>query len=83
MLFDTETTGLERLQGHRVIEIAALELINDLPTGRQFHALIDPERDIPEDATRIHGITSDHRGGQAALRGNRRRDAGVSSATAS
>ena len=57
VLFDTETTGLEWVQGHRVIEVAALELVNDLPTGRQFHALIDPERDIPEDATRIHGFT--------------------------
>jgi DNA polymerase-3 subunit epsilon len=57
VLFDTETTGLEPELGHRVIEVAALELMNDLPTGRQFHALIDPERDIPDDATRIHGFT--------------------------
>jgi DNA polymerase-3 subunit epsilon len=57
VLFDTETTGLDPAQGHRVIEVAALELENDLPTGRHFHALIDPERDIPEDAIRIHGIT--------------------------
>jgi DNA polymerase III subunit epsilon len=60
ILFDTETTGLEPGQGHRVIEIAALELINGLPTGRNFHRLIDPGRDIPEDATRIHGITIHH-----------------------
>jgi DNA polymerase-3 subunit epsilon len=60
ILFDTETTGLEWVQGHRVIEVAALELVNDLPTGRHFHALIDPGRDIPEDATRIHGITASH-----------------------
>ncbi|HUN43351.1 MAG TPA: DNA polymerase III subunit epsilon [Acetobacteraceae bacterium] len=60
VLFDTETTGLEWVQGHRVIEIAALELVNDLPTGQQFHALIDPERDIPDDATRIHGFTNVH-----------------------
>jgi DNA polymerase-3 subunit epsilon len=57
VLFDTETTGLEPELGHRVIEVAALELLNDLPTGRHFHALIHPERDIPEDATRIHGFT--------------------------
>ena len=57
VLFDTETTGLDPAAGHRVIEIAALELHNDLPTGRHFHALIDPERDIPEDAARIHGLT--------------------------
>jgi DNA polymerase III subunit epsilon len=57
ILFDTETTGLEPHLGHRVIEVAALELLNDLPTGRQFYALIYPDRDIPEDATRIHGFT--------------------------
>src|SRR5271154_2406211 len=58
VLFDTETTGLDPATGDRVIEVAALELINDLPTGQFFHALIDPERDIPEEVTRIHGFTS-------------------------
>jgi DNA polymerase III subunit epsilon len=58
VLFDTETTGLDPLNGDRLIEIAALELINDLPTGRHFHALIDPQRDIPPEATRVHGMTS-------------------------
>ena len=57
ILFDTETTGLEPELGHRVIEVAALELVNDLPTGRHFHTLIDPERDVTEDAIRIHGFT--------------------------
>jgi DNA polymerase III subunit epsilon len=57
ILFDTETTGLEPHLGHRIIEVAALELVNDLPTGRQFHTLIHPERDVPDDATRIHGFT--------------------------
>ncbi len=56
VLFDTETTGIEVALGHRIIEIAAIELANDLPTGNTFHKLIDPERDIPEDATRIHGF---------------------------
>jgi DNA polymerase III subunit epsilon len=60
VLFDTETTGLEHKEGHRVIEIAALELFNELPTGRHLHHLIHPERDIPEDVIRIHGITLDH-----------------------
>ena len=60
VLFDTETTGLDPLTGDRVIEVAALELINDLPTGRNFHALIHPERDIPEEASRIHGFTLAH-----------------------
>jgi DNA polymerase-3 subunit epsilon len=58
VLFDTETTGLDPLLGDRVIEVAALELINDLPTGRHFHALVDPQRDIPDEATRIHGFTA-------------------------
>ena len=44
VLFDTETTGLEPNRGDRVIEIAALELVNDLPTGAHFHTLIDPEK---------------------------------------
>jgi DNA polymerase III subunit epsilon len=57
VLFDTETTGLDPLLGDRVIEVAALELINDLPTGQFFHALIDPERGIPDEVTRIHGFT--------------------------
>ena len=64
VLFDTETTGLDPLTGDRVIEVAALELINDLPTGQHFHALIDPQRDIPPDATRVHGITGAHIAGK-------------------
>jgi DNA polymerase-3 subunit epsilon len=60
VLFDTETTGLAPKDGHRIIEVAALELINDLPTGVTFHHLIHPERDIPEDASRIHGMTLEH-----------------------
>jgi DNA polymerase-3 subunit epsilon len=58
VLFDTETTGLDPLTGDRVIEVAALELLNDLPTGRHFHVLIDPQRDIPAEASRVHGFTS-------------------------
>ena len=59
VLFDTETTGLDPLTGDRIIEVAALELMGDLPTGKFFHRLIHPQRDIPEGATRIHGITID------------------------
>ncbi|MGC8476825.1 MAG: DNA polymerase III subunit epsilon [Acetobacteraceae bacterium] len=58
VLFDTETTGLDPLAGDRVIEIAAIELVNDLPTERWFHTLLDPERDIPEEVVRVHGITN-------------------------
>jgi DNA polymerase-3 subunit epsilon len=60
VLFDTETTGFDPLTGDRVIEIAAIELVNDLPTGPKFYALLDPERDIPSDSTRVHGITNVH-----------------------
>jgi DNA polymerase III subunit epsilon len=57
VLLDTETTGLEPHLGHRIIEVAAIELLNDLPTDRHFHTLIDPEREISYEATRVHGIT--------------------------
>lgn len=59
VLFDTETTGLDPLTGDRVIEIAAIELINDLPTRNTFHRLIHPEHDVPPESTRVHGITLD------------------------
>lgn len=65
ILFDTETTGLDPMTGDRLIEIAALELIDDLPTGAHYHVLIDPERDIPEEATRVHGFTSADLAGEA------------------
>ncbi|MBR0649133.1 DNA polymerase III subunit epsilon [Roseomonas terrae] len=58
IVLDTETTGLEPGQGDRVIEVAAVELVNLLPTGLVFHKLVDPERDIPAEATRVHGFTS-------------------------
>lgn len=65
VLFDTETTGLDPLTGDRVIEIAAIELFDGLPTGKQFYALLDPERDIPMESTRVHGITNAHVEGKA------------------
>lgn len=66
VLFDTETTGLDPAGGDRVIEIAALELVNDLPTGRHYHKLVDPERDVPDEVVRVHGISA------LALRGQPR-----------
>jgi DNA polymerase III subunit epsilon len=56
VLIDTETTGLDPALGHRVIEVAAIELSNDLPTGQFFHSLLDPERSVPAEATAIHGL---------------------------
>jgi DNA polymerase III subunit epsilon len=64
VLLDTETTGLDPERGDRVLEVAVLELVNDLPTGRHFHRLIDPECDVPQDATRIHGFTLAHLAGK-------------------
>jgi len=59
VVLDTETTGLDPAAGDRIIEIAAIEIVNLVPTGRQFHRLIDPERDIPSEATRVHGFTAE------------------------
>lgn len=57
IVFDTETTGLDPGQGHRVVEIGAVEISNLIPTGRVFHVYIDPERDMPEEAFRVHGLS--------------------------
>ena len=59
VVLDTETTGLEPRQGHRIIEIGALELIDRQLTGRQFHAYINPEREIEQGALEVHGITEE------------------------
>jgi DNA polymerase III subunit epsilon len=57
VLLDTETTGLDPMAGDRIIEVAALELMNGLPTGQHYHALVHPQRSIEEEVIRIHGIT--------------------------
>lgn len=64
IVLDTETTGLDPATGDRVIEIAAIELINLVPTGRHWHSLLDPGREVPEEATRIHGFTTESLRGQ-------------------
>ena len=58
IVIDTETTGLDPQDGHRIVEIAALELIHHVPTGRKFHRYVNPERDIPADAVAIHGLSA-------------------------
>jgi DNA polymerase III subunit epsilon len=58
IVIDTETTGLEPGDGHRVVEIGALELVNHVPTGRVFHSYLNPERDMPADARLVHGLTA-------------------------
>jgi DNA polymerase III subunit epsilon len=56
IVLDTETTGLDPDAGHRIVEVAALELVNHLPTGRTFHSYVNPQRDMPEEAFRVHGL---------------------------
>ncbi|MGC1458246.1 MAG: DNA polymerase III subunit epsilon [Steroidobacteraceae bacterium] len=57
IILDTETTGLDAAQGHRIIEIGCLELVSRRPTGRHFQRYLNPERDIDEGAVAVHGIT--------------------------
>ena len=59
IVLDTETTGLDPRQGHRVIEIGALEMIDRQLTGRQYHVYLNPERDIEQGAMEVHGITEE------------------------
>lgn len=64
LVLDTETTGLDPAAGHRVVEIACLELINRIPSGEHFHHYINPDRDMPEEAFRIHGLSAEFLSGQ-------------------
>jgi len=59
VILDTETTGLDPMQGHRIVEIGCLEIVNFLPTGKVYQTYINPERDVPLEASRISGITTD------------------------
>ena len=59
IFLDTETTGLDPNQGHRIIEIAAVEMINRQLSNNQFHVYINPEREIDEAAQEVHGLTLD------------------------
>jgi DNA polymerase-3 subunit epsilon len=59
IVLDTETTGLDPYQGDRLVEIGCIELVNRFPTGKTFHWYFNPERDMPEAALRIHGLTSE------------------------
>ena len=64
VVLDTETTGLSTSQGHRIIEIGCLELVNRRITGREYHRFLNPERDIDEGAEAVHGISIDDLVGQ-------------------
>ncbi|MEN3975351.1 DNA polymerase III subunit epsilon [Emcibacter sp. SYSU 3D8] len=59
IVLDTETTGFDPLQGHRVVEIGCLELVNHMPTGRSFHVYLNPDRDMPAGAFQVHGLSED------------------------
>ncbi len=59
LVIDTETTGLDPNDGHRIVEIAVIELVNHLPTGKYFHCYVNPERDMPDAAFAIHGLTAE------------------------
>jgi DNA polymerase-3 subunit epsilon len=58
IVLDTETTGLDPNAGHRLVELGCIELVNHFPTGQTFHHYLDPERDVPVDAERVHGIST-------------------------
>lgn len=57
IVFDLETTGFKFSQGHRIVEIGAVELVNGAITGRHFHTYVNPERDMPDEAYRVHGLS--------------------------
>ncbi len=59
IVLDTETTGFDPNSGDRIVEIGAVELHNHMPTGRTYHQYINPERDMPEDAFAVHGLSSE------------------------
>lgn len=64
VVLDTETTGLEPREGHRIIEVGAVELVNRRHTGNRFHHYIDPEREIEAGAADVHGITTEFLSGK-------------------
>jgi len=59
IVIDTETTGLDPQEGHRIVEVACVELMHHVPTGRKFHRYVNPERDIPADAYAVHGLAAE------------------------
>lgn len=58
IVLDTETTGLDPLAGHRIVEVGCVELSHYVPTGRTFRAYVNPERDMPAEAQAVHGLTA-------------------------
>ena len=59
IVLDTETTGLDPAQGHRLVEVGCIELLNRIPTGATFHTYLNPEREVPTEAFAIHGLSTE------------------------
>ena len=59
IVFDTETTGLDPYQGDRLVEIGCVELVNGFPTGQAFHRYLNPQRDVPDAAFQVHGLSNE------------------------
>ena len=59
IVLDTETTGLDPVAGHRLVEIGCIELVNGMPSGRHFHRYVNPERDMPAEALAVHGLSAE------------------------
>ena len=59
IFLDTETTGLSFRDGHKIVEIACIETADLIPTGKVFHKLINPDRDVPEEAFKVHGFSQE------------------------
>lgn len=57
VVLDTETTGLDPHEGHKIVEIGCVELFNHLPTGNNLHIYINPEREVPAESVAVHGLT--------------------------
>lgn len=68
IVLDTETTGFEPSEGHRIVEIGAVELFNHMPTGRTYHQYINPERDMPAEAFAVHGLSEEFLRGHPVFR---------------
>ncbi|MEH2511447.1 DNA polymerase-3 subunit epsilon [Nitrobacteraceae bacterium AZCC 1564] len=59
IILDTETTGLDPLRGDRLVEIGCVEMVNHMPTGQTFHVYLNPERDMPQEAFAVHGLSTE------------------------
>ena len=59
IVLDTETTGLDPLNGDRIVEIGCVELLNRIPTGASYHIYLNPDRSMPDEAFRVHGLSTE------------------------